>query len=91
MSEQNEQSLKAPEGDFQEWTEKTSASGKTFFSREVDENGNTTTKPAHKPKHDVDSHGPSFDNEPCCWKADTEGATPIDFANKTGMYSSSAA
>jgi len=90
MSEQKEQSLKAPEGDFQEWTEKTSESGKTFFTRDVDEKGNTTKKPADGPDHGVDSHGPPFENEKCCWTADSEGSTSSDFANKTGMYSSNA-
>ncbi|CAN9093879.1 unnamed protein product [Alternaria sp. RS040] len=85
MSEQNEKNLKAPEGEFQEWTEKTSESGKTFFTRDVDEKGNTTTKPADGPDHDVDSHGPSFDHEPCYWTPDTEGSTSTDFANKTGI------
>ncbi|KAI4951993.1 hypothetical protein J4E91_003455 [Alternaria rosae] len=85
MSEQKEQNLKAPEGDFQEWTEKTTESGKTFFTRDVDEKGNTVTKPADGPDHDVDSHGPPFDNEPCNWKANSEGHTSTDFANKTGI------
>lgn len=84
-SEQNQQSLKAPEGNFQEWNEQTSESGKTFFTRDVDEKGDTVNKPTDGPKHGVDSHGPSFKNEPCYWKADTEGSTTTDFANKTGV------
>ncbi len=85
-SQQNENSLKAPEGDFKEWTEKTSESGKTFFTRDVDEKGETAAKPTGDHNHGVDSHGPSFQNEPCFWKADTEGSTSTDFANKTGTY-----
>jgi hypothetical protein len=91
MSGQNEQSIKAPEGDFQGWTEKTSKNGTTFFTRDVDEKGNTVTKPADGADHGVDSHGPDFDQEPCYWTAGSSASTSSDFANKTGMYSSSTA
>ncbi|KAF2216903.1 hypothetical protein CERZMDRAFT_108798 [Cercospora zeae-maydis SCOH1-5] len=85
IQNKSESELKAPEGDFKEWTQKTSASGKTFYTRDVDDKGNTSTKPEDGGDHDVDSHGPAFNNEPCYWPANTEGTTSQDFANKTGI------
>jgi hypothetical protein len=81
----NEKDLKAPEGDFKEWDEDTSKNGQTYYTRDVDTEGNTVKKPKDVSGQEVNSHGPSFSNVPCYWTPGTSGSTSADFANQTGI------
>ena len=79
-----EQDLGAPEGNYEGWTEGKSDGGQTFYYRAVDSEGKTAKK-SDLGEHEVDAHGPPFNNLPCNWTANTSGSTDVSFANQTGI------